>query len=163
MRFATATGEALRKVSSSAIACQPESGIPGAPAIGCRPKRSGTGPPERSRPTKKPGLHLGVSNTKSTEVLKQAMQNGTSPVRTSKANKLGIFDLRGNVWEWCGDYFDVVISPDAVRNPTGPAKGLERVIRGGSFVSTMSGWSRDYRSSIRPGGSQRLYGFSGCA
>jgi formylglycine-generating enzyme required for sulfatase activity len=104
-------------------------------------------------------FHLGVSNTKTTEVLKEAMGKGTAPVRTSKANKLGIFDLRGNVWEWCGDYFDVVISPDAVRNPAGPPAGLERAIRGGSFVSTTSSWSRGYRSSMDPRVRSRFTGF----
>jgi formylglycine-generating enzyme required for sulfatase activity len=104
-------------------------------------------------------FHLGVSNTKTTEVLKEAMGKGTAPVRTSKANKFGIFDLRGNVWEWCGDYFDPVISPDAVRNPTGPPAGLERVIRGGSFMSTTSSWSRGYRSSMDPQVRSRFTGF----
>jgi formylglycine-generating enzyme required for sulfatase activity/pimeloyl-ACP methyl ester carboxylesterase len=104
-------------------------------------------------------FHLGVSSTKSTDVLKGAMQKGTAPVRTSSANSLGIYDLRGNVWEWCDDFFDAIASPDAVRDPSGPAVGLEKVIRGGSFVSTISRWSRDYRSSMNPEVRSRFTGF----
>jgi formylglycine-generating enzyme required for sulfatase activity len=104
-------------------------------------------------------FHLGASSTKSMEVLKEPMQKGAAPVRTSKPNAFGIYDLRGNVWEWLGDYFDAIESPDAVRDPTGPTVGLDRVIRGGSFVSTTSSWSRGYRSSMDPQARSRFTGF----
>ena len=57
------------------------------------------------------------------------------------------------------DYFDPVTSPDAVRDPSGPRSGLARVIRGGSFVSSTSRWSRDLRSSMDPAWRSRFTGF----
>jgi len=103
--------------------------------------------------------NLGVSSTKSLDVFEPAIKNGTTHVRSLKASESGFFDLRGNVWEWTGDYFDPVASPDAVRDPSGPPSGLARVIRGGSFASTTSRWSRDFRSSMTPDWHSRFTGF----
>ncbi|MGH9627098.1 MAG: SUMF1/EgtB/PvdO family nonheme iron enzyme, partial [Bryobacteraceae bacterium] len=103
--------------------------------------------------------NLGVVSTKTTEVVEAATKKGTAEVRSLKPNRFGAFDLYGNVWEWCGDYFDPVASPDALRDPSGPASGLARVIRGGSFVSSTSRWSRGYRSSMNPDWRSRFTGF----
>lgn len=103
--------------------------------------------------------NLGVPSTKSLGVFEPIIKKGTAPVRSLKSSESGVFDLRGNVWEWTGDYFDPVTSPDAVRDPSGPPSGLARVIRGGSFVSSTSSWSRDFRSSMNPGSRSRFTGF----
>ena len=55
--------------------------------------------------------HLGVTSTKSLAVLEPDLSQGTAPVRSRKPGHSGVFDLRGNVWEWTGDYFDPVTSP----------------------------------------------------
>jgi formylglycine-generating enzyme required for sulfatase activity len=102
---------------------------------------------------------FGVSSTKSLLDLNERLKRGTAPVRSRKANPLGFYDLRGNVWEWCGDYFDAIASPNSVRDPSGPATGLERVIRGGSFISSTSRWSREFRSSVKPDYRSRFTGF----
>lgn len=47
-------------------------------------------------------------------------------------NELGLYDMTGNVSEWCGDFFEVYSLEKAV-NPQGPQKGLNRVLRGGDF------------------------------
>ncbi len=52
-------------------------------------------------------------------------------VGTKQANELGIYDMSGNVWEWCSDCFDFYSSSPA-NNPQGPALGSTRIIRGGS-------------------------------
>lgn len=103
--------------------------------------------------------NLGDPTTKSVAVLQKSLAKGTTPVALFPANAAGLFDMRGNVWEWCGDYFDVRSTPDAIRNPAGPASGLAKVIRGGSFVSSTSRWSRDYRSSMSPDSRSRYTGF----
>ena len=57
----------------------------------------------------------------------------THPVGKHKPNELGIYDMSGNVWEWCSDlYDDYPSSPQ--KNPDEEAKGHEYVIRGGGFA-----------------------------
>lgn len=60
--------------------------------------------------------------------------NDVQPVATQRANPWGLYDLHGNVWEWCWDGFGAY-SPKPARNPRGPEKTTSgrRVVRGGSF------------------------------
>jgi pimeloyl-ACP methyl ester carboxylesterase len=74
-------------------------------------------------------------------------------------NSFGVYDLYGNVWEWCEDFWDPVRSPDSIFDPYGPARALMRVVRGGSFASTTSSWGREYRSAMDPSYKSRFTGF----
>jgi formylglycine-generating enzyme required for sulfatase activity len=56
----------------------------------------------------------------------------TSRVAAYEANPLGLFDMHGNVWEWCQDWFGPYPA-GAVTNPTGPEEGSVRVFRGGCW------------------------------
>jgi formylglycine-generating enzyme required for sulfatase activity len=75
----------------------------------------------------------------------------THPVGQKAPNELGLYDMSGNVWEWCQDYSVKYVS-GAVSDPAGAASGSDRVGRGGSWVDSAS----DCRSAGRG-----IFGWSG--
>jgi len=58
----------------------------------------------------------------------------TSPVGSFSANGFGLYDMTGNIWDWCNDWYDSdYYDTSPYNNPTGPASGSYRVLRGGSW------------------------------
>ncbi len=74
----------------------------------------------------------------------QNSESKTHPVGQKKANEWGLFDMYGNVFEWCQDWCGDYPQKDVV-DPQGPEKGVGRVLRGNCWF----GYSRDCRSAIR--------------
>lgn len=73
----------------------------------------------------------------------------THPVKSKKANELGIYDMSGNVTEWCQDWYCIYESSPQ-NNPVGPSTGHYRVHRGGSWDGGTRNISVSAKSSTRP-------------
>ncbi|MBE1443525.1 formylglycine-generating enzyme family protein [Paenibacillus sp. OAS669] len=74
---------------------------------------------------------------------------GTAPVRSFPPNGYGLYNVAGNVWEWCADWFSPTWHLNGPRtNPKGPEKGTSRVMRGGSYLCHKSYCNR-YRVAAR--------------
>ena len=69
--------------------------------------------------------------------------NQTHPVGEKKPNAWGLYDMHGNVWEWCADWSDFsYYAHSPTDDPTGPTSGWKRVVRGGCWNIPARGcWS----------------------
>ena len=90
---------------------------------------------------------------------KMEKNNGRKhPVGQKKANELGIYDMSGNVWEWCSYWYDEYPNAPQV-NPQGPSEGPARILRGGSWLSHPGGLRVASRGSGNPDSKSGHIGF----
>jgi len=82
----------------------------------------------------------------------------THSVGTKKANAWGLYDMQGNVWEWCADWYDAYPSV-AVTDPVGPNTGTYHVFRGGSWHSIAPRCRSAYRAVAKPDYRRNFLGF----
>jgi formylglycine-generating enzyme required for sulfatase activity/uncharacterized protein with von Willebrand factor type A (vWA) domain len=84
----------------------------------------------------------------------------THPVGQKEPNAWGLYDMHGNVWEWCSDWFDSeYYAKSPLEDPQGAESGANRVIRGGSWDFGAGRCRAAYRSSFTPDDRSVLLGF----
>jgi formylglycine-generating enzyme required for sulfatase activity len=83
----------------------------------------------------------------------------TTPVGEYPPNPRGLYDMHGNVFEWCSDWFEAEYSDGPLIDPVGPDSGEYRVIRGGSWGGIARNCRAAFRGNRLPGGRNDVVGF----
>jgi formylglycine-generating enzyme required for sulfatase activity len=99
---------------------------------------------------------------------KVAWRDGNAGLRThtvglKQPNELGLYDMSGNVWEWCSDWYEQSFYAQSPgENPLGPPEGTSRVMRGGSWFHDCNGLKTTDRDKANPAFRFGFVGFRLC-
>lgn len=105
------------------------------------------------------GAFSGTGNIDDMAWYEANSEEQTHPVTTKEANAWGLYDMHGNVSEWCSDRYKPDYPGAAIADPTGPAEGKYRVVRGGSWGYFARSCRCAARSSFPPSYQLKQTGF----
>lgn len=104
-------------------------------------------------------IYSGSDNLSDVAWYNQKGNNRVRQVAQKQPNELGIYDMSGNVYEWCGDWWESDYQSMTRLNPKGPKSGYFRVLRGGGWSSNEQSCRCTYRASERPDVRNNCVGF----